>query len=48
VNRRRFLFLSLAGAGQLVCGASSACPETVIKKAQILMRFSTTWKNGSG
>ncbi len=37
VNRRRFLFLSLAGAGHLVCGASSACPETGTKKAQIVM-----------
>src|ERR1700685_2464493 len=38
VNRRRFLFLSLAGAGQLVGGASSACPETgIMKKAQIVM-----------
>jgi len=37
VNRRRFLYLSLAGAGQLVYGAGSARPEAGAKKVQIVM-----------
>lgn len=37
VNRRRFFFLSLASAAELVRGATSARPEPGLKKMQIVM-----------
>ena len=37
LNRRRFLFLSLAGATQLVRGVTSARAEPSLKKVQIVM-----------
>src|ERR1700729_1577126 len=37
VDRRRFLFLSLGGVGQLAYGAKAASPDPGMKKARIVM-----------